>query len=114
MFFSLLLPISTKEVLLLYFFAIMFGLAYGGNACSQSPLIAEIFGLKSHGAIMGALNTGFTSGATMGPFVAGLLFDIDGNYNTAFLAIGFSSILGLTLAMVLKRKMKYSLPKLYC
>lgn len=110
MFFSLLLPISTKEVLLLYIFAILFGLAYGGNACSQSPLTAEIFGLKSHGAIMGALNIGFTSGATMGPFVAGLLFDIDGNYNTAFLAIGSFCFLGFIFAMVLKRKMQYSLP----
>jgi MFS family permease len=104
MFIALILPISVKAVFLLYIFAIMFGLAYGGNACSQSPLTAEMFGLKSHGEIMGALNTGFTSGATMGPFVAGFLFDLNGNYNTAFLLIGFSSFLGLSLAMVLKHK----------
>jgi len=34
---SVLFRISTKLTLLLYFFAIMFGLAYGGNASSQSP-----------------------------------------------------------------------------
>jgi MFS family permease len=109
MFVSLLLPISAKEVSLLYIFAIMFGLAYGGNACSQSPLTAEMFGLKSHGAIMGALNIGFTSGATMGPFLAGFLFDINGDYYTAFLVIGSFSFLGFTFAMILKHKMQYGL-----
>ena len=107
MFFSLLITISTQEVLLLYLFAVMFGLAYGGNACSQSPLTAEMFGLKSHGAIMGALNIGFTFGATMGPLVAGFLFDITGNYNTAFLVTGSSSLMGCFIAVILKRKRQF-------
>ena len=76
MSFSLLIAIATQEVILLYMFAVMFGLAYGGNACSLSPLAAEMFGLRSHGAITGALNTGFTFGATMGPLVSGLWFSI--------------------------------------
>lgn len=109
MFLSLLITISTQEILLLYLFAVMFGLAYGGNACSQSPLTAEMFGLKSHGAIMGALNIGFTFGATMGPLVAGFLFDINGNYNTAFLVTGSISLMGCFIAVILKRKRQFVL-----
>lgn len=111
MFFSLMITIFTREVLLLFIFAVMFGLAYGGNACSQSPLTAEMFGLKSHGAIMGALNNGFTFGATMGPLVAGFLFDINGNYNTAFLVIGSIALIGCFLSMILKRKRQFVLSR---
>jgi MFS family permease len=104
MILSLALPIAAQQTPLLYLFATLFGLAYGGNACSQSPLVAEIFGLKAHGAIMGALNTGFTSGATLGPFVTGFLFDIYGTYDAAFLVIGGVSLVGFTLAIVLAHR----------
>jgi MFS family permease len=106
MFFSLWLPISTTAEFLLYLFAILFGLAYGGNASSQSPLTAQMFGLKSHGVIMGALNTGFTSGATMGPLAAGFLFDIGGNYTTAFFVIVAISFIGCMLSLILDRKIR--------
>lgn len=104
MLVSLVFPISTHELWLLYLFATLFGVSYGGNACSQSPLVADLFGLKSHGEIMGALNIGFTLGATMGPFAAGFLFDINGNYSSAFLVIGACSFIGCILAMVLKQE----------
>jgi hypothetical protein len=44
----------------------------------------------------------------MGPFIAGLFFDINGNYKMAFLVIEFFSFIGFTLAMVLKRRIPYS------
>ena len=69
MFFSLLFLIPARLDRALYLFSIMFGLAYGGNATSQSPLVAGLFGLHSHGIIMGAVNNGFTFGGTLGPIV---------------------------------------------
>ena len=35
-----------------------------------------------------------TCGATVGPLVAGFLFDVDDNYNTAFIVIGAFSFIG--------------------
>ncbi len=101
MFLSLMLPVSSKEILLLYTFAVLFGLAYGGNACSQSPLTAEMFGLMAHGAIFGALNIGFTSGATLGPFLTGFLFDVNNNYTAAFVLVGVFALAGFGFALAL-------------
>ena len=65
----------------------------GKSTIAATGLVASI------GAIMGALYCGFTSGGTMGPLVAGFLFDINGNYYSAFLVIGSFSFLGCALAM---------------
>jgi len=98
---SLFWLISVKETWLLYLFAIAFGLAYGGNATSQSPLVATLFGLRSHGFIMGVINNGFTVGATLGPIAAGSLFDVTGSYQLAFLVIAAMAFLGLVLTLML-------------
>jgi MFS family permease len=102
MFFSISIPVLTDTMSLLYVFSALFGLAYGGNACSQSPLVAELFGLESHGVIMGAVNTGFTTGATFGPLAAGFLFDIYGSYTSAFFMVGAFAFIGFALGVLLK------------
>jgi predicted MFS family arabinose efflux permease len=93
-----------KETWLLYLFALVFGLAYGGNATSQSPLVATLFGLQSHGIILGTVNNGFTIGATLGPVVSGSLFDLFRDYRAAFLFISFVAISGLVLTLFLRPK----------
>jgi MFS family permease len=110
MVFSLLWLTPTRQALLLYLFAVVFGLAYGGNATSQSPLVATLFGLQSHGIIMGTVNNGFTVGATLGPFVSGALFDKMGDYEAAFLSNAFLSFMGLMLSILLKPKKALRVP----
>jgi MFS family permease len=110
MVFSLLWLTPTRQALFLYLFAVVFGLAYGGNATSQSPLVATLFGLQSHGIIMGTVNNGFTVGATLGPFVSGALFDKMGDYEAAFLINAFLSFMGLMLSILLKPKKALSVP----
>ncbi|MBW1801366.1 MAG: MFS transporter [Deltaproteobacteria bacterium] len=95
---------SARDTWLLYLFAVVFGLAYGGNGAAQSPLVATLFGLKSHGIILGTVNNGFTVGATVGPIASGFLFDFTGNYRTAFLVIAAVAVAGLTLTVLLRPK----------
>lgn len=99
---SLLWLTIVRETWPLYAFAMVFGLAYGGNATSQSPLIAALFGLRSHGVIMGSVNNGFTIGATLGPVAGGSLFDRIGNYEAAFLVIAGVALSGLLLTLCLR------------
>jgi MFS family permease len=91
-----------REAWGLYLFAAVFGLAYGGNATSQSPLVATLFGLQSHGLIMGAVNNGFTVGAALGPVAVGSLFDLMGDYRAAFLVIAAVAVAGLVLTLFLR------------
>ena len=102
---SLFWLVPVKETLFLFLFAIAFGFAYGGSATSQSPLLASLFGLRSHGLIFGVVNNGFTIGATLGPVAAGALFDLTGSYRLAFFMLAAVAVFGLGLTIWLKMQM---------
>jgi OFA family oxalate/formate antiporter-like MFS transporter len=86
----------------LYLFAAVFGFAFGGCAAAESPLVAGLFGLTSHGLILGVMNLlGFTFGAAVGPFIAGHIFDITSSYQLAFIVAGAVSVGGLVLTVLL-------------
>ena len=74
------------ELWMFYLFAIVYGLAYGGIDPPIVASIGEIFGLQSVGTIMGALVVGWGLGAAMGPYLGGLIFDLSGSYQFAFLS----------------------------
>lgn len=98
---SLLWLTLSRETWMFYLFAVVFGLAYGGFSVSMSPLMAALFGIRSHGLISGLANNGFTVGAAIGPIVAGFIFDITGGYTISFLVLAAVSIIGLILALFL-------------
>ena len=82
----------------LYLFAGAFGFAYGPCASLASPLIARLFGLTSHGLILGVTSLSLTTGAAIGPVLAGHIFDVTNSYQVAFLVSGAISAVGLLLA----------------
>lgn len=103
---TLLLLIPINNTILFYLWAAVYSFGIGGGTAMESTVVAELFGLKSHGLILGAVSFGFTAGAAVGPLVTGYLYDIMGNYQLAFLlsaAIGFG---GLILAAFLKPSQK--------
>jgi MFS family permease len=85
-----------------FIFAILVGLAGGGMASSMSPMVASLFGLKSHGVIFGFCGFGCTIGQAVGPYIVGWLFDISQNYSIALSVCAVIALLGLTLALILK------------
>jgi MFS family permease len=85
----------------LFAFAIVFGFAYGGSATSSISLVALLFGVKSLGLILALVNIGFTTGAAMGPLMAGYIFDITGSYQIAFIVSAIVGIIGLILTVLL-------------
>jgi len=93
--------VPATETWMLYLFAIIFGFASGGCIMSESPLVAELFGLRSHGLILGVTSFGYCIGAAAGPFLAGYIFDVTGSYSVAFLVCAAASVLGLILSAVL-------------
>jgi len=84
-----------------YLFGIVSGLGYGGIVAVLSPLVAELFGLRAHGTILGmiAFNTAF---GAIGPLIAGRIFDVSGSYQLGFLAAAILCVLGLILVLFLK------------
>jgi MFS family permease len=99
---SFLLLILTNELWALYPFAVVFGLSYGGFSAVQSPLVAESFGLKAHGAIFGLVAFSANVGGAMGSFVAGRIFDISGSYYWAFILSVILCLAGMVLSILIK------------
>jgi MFS family permease len=93
-----------KVVWLVFVVAGLFGFANGTCVASQSPLVALLFGLSSHGVILGFLSFGFTSGGAFGPWLSGIVFDIAGSYRLAFLMCTAVSLAGLVLTLFLEPK----------
>ncbi len=98
---ALLRLVGATEMWTLYLCAAVSGFANGGMGTSESPLVAELFGLKSHGLILSMAGAGFTFGAAVGPLVAGYLFDRTGSYQVSFIVSAGISILGLILTLLL-------------
>jgi MFS family permease len=87
-----------------FMLAVMIGFTQGGVGSSQSPLIASLFGLKSHGLIFGSIGFGSTFGAAVGPFIAGYIFDQTGSYHWALLMCAAASLIALVFAFFIKEK----------
>ncbi len=84
---------------MLFAFALVYGFAHGGFYTVMSPTVAEIFGLKSHGAIFGLIYFFGTLGGAFGPVVAGRLFDVQQTYTTAFWLLLALAVFGLIVML---------------
>ena len=82
---------------MLFLFAVVYGFAHGGFYTVLSPTVAELFGLKSHGAIFGLVYFFGTLGGSFGPVVAGRIFDLQQSYDSAFWLLAGLAVLGLIL-----------------
>ena len=94
--------ILAKELWAFFLFAILLGVAFGNCSTQESPIVAWLFGLASHGVLLGFLVFSFTIGAAIGPVVFGYIFDVTGNYQLAFLVYAAISIVAIILTILLK------------
>ena len=99
---ALFVLIAARELWMFYLFAVLFGFGWGGVSALMSPAVAELFGLKAHGAILGMVLFISTVGGGIGPLVAGRIFDITGSYQLVFLICAVFSVAGLILASLLR------------
>lgn len=90
-----------------YFFAIFFGLNYGGTFVLLQLMVAKYFGTRDYGKILGAVTVIETIGAMSGTLITGRLADADGgDYTRAF--YGLILVTGLSLAAVVGLNLIYS------
>ena len=79
---------NSVPVFFLSAFAIGFG--YGGFLSDFIALAGDLFGMKSMERVWGLLETAYGLGGLLGPILAGIYFDVYGNYfGILVVAIGF-------------------------
>jgi len=93
--------IFTEDVGILFLLSALFGFGFGLGVII-SPFVAEIFGLKSHGAILGIIVLGYSTGSAVGPLLAGNIFDIYNSYQLAFILNAAIACIGLLLSFLIK------------
>ncbi len=87
-----------------YLFSISFGFAYGGMQVLFSPLVAELFGTRSHGVILATGALVGSVGAAVGPIIAGSLFDAFGSYTIAFILCAMLAFMGAASSLLLQKR----------
>ncbi len=103
MFISFIWLIFSGNLWMLILFGIVFGFGWGTFFVPINPLAAELFGMRSLGVIAGALNMGITIGATVGPVIAGYIYDIQKSYRLDFIFLAATSLIAIVLLLALKR-----------
>jgi len=100
---SMLLPIFGSSPWILWLFVVAFGFGYGGLASIFPLATAELFGVQSMGSLFGILLLGSTIGGSVGPLLAGSVFDLTGSYRFAFVCCVLFMGIGIALATGIKK-----------
>jgi OFA family oxalate/formate antiporter-like MFS transporter len=99
---SLVWLIFSRELWMLYTFAVLFGFAYG--EVPQMPImVGHFFGLHSVMALAGAMSAATRAGGSLGSWLGGKIFDVSQSYSTAFIMMVIVAFLALATALVLKK-----------
>jgi MFS family permease len=102
--FSQMLLITANTVWVFYLVAVLSGIGIGGAVLLRSTITAELFGLHSHGEISGAIMCISSIGCSVGPLLAGYVFDVSGEYRWAFIITLGICIAGMATAWILKSR----------
>jgi MFS family permease len=76
-----------REAWMLYLFAAIYGVAHGSFFTLISPTVARLFGIGSHGVLLGIVLFSGNLGGAIGPVVAGYIFDLTDSYQLVFLLL---------------------------
>jgi MFS family permease len=91
-----------NQTWMLYIFAVIYGFAHGAFFAIISPLVAELFGIKSHGTNLGIVFFVGMSGGAVGPIITGRIFDITHSYQISFMIMLGVGILSFILACLIR------------
>jgi sugar phosphate permease len=94
---------STPGVI--YIFAVIFGIAFGGDYMIIPLMAAELFGLKVMGRVMGLVLTMDGLAEALSPMLVGYLHDLSHNYVNGFAALIGMAVIGAIAVALLPKKM---------
>ena len=74
-------------------------------------LIGECFGLVSFGTVSGSVGLFVSSGAAIGPTIAGVIYDATHSYRKAFIIFAVVSLMAMLAILFAKPPRKFPIPK---
>lgn len=103
MLIGLFLLLTVRDLWAFYVFAVIYGFGWGIVVTSRSIIPADLFGLHSYGSILGIILFLYTIGGTLGPVIAGYIFDVSQHYQLAFILITCLCALSIAMTFLLRR-----------
>lgn len=94
--------LAAKHAWMLFLFASIYGFAHGAIYTLLSLVVAELFGIKSHGVLFGIVWFCGNMGGAIGPLVTGRIFDLTGNYQTAWMILIGMTVMGIIMISAIK------------
>ncbi|MQG07229.1 MAG: MFS transporter [SAR202 cluster bacterium] len=78
---------------------ILYSSSQGGSAVIPNALMADYFGIKHYGTIMGFRSILVTFGVIAGPIISGATFDNYGSYKFAFMFFAFINLIAFVMVI---------------
>ena len=103
-YFSLLFVRNPSAIVFLSIFILACGMATGGGPPVFAAFLTDRLQGPRLGYLLGLQNIGFGIGATLGPLLAGMLFDRLGGYGAAFMIMVASMILSSAVVSAAARR----------
>ena len=91
----------SSELWHLAIFIVTWGVGFGASIPVRFALIADLFGRRHYGSIMGTLMTTSAIFGVIAPVLVGWLFDIRGNYREPFALMAFSVLIAIPMILTL-------------
>lgn len=101
---SLLWLLVAQTVWSLYLFAVIFSFGFSCGGVLMPSMVADLFGFRSYGSLLGVGNFSACIGCATGPVIAGYLFDTTGDYSQAFILIAVMGLINVGLILLLKER----------
>ena len=98
----------SNHISVLYLGTLVFGLTMGSILMMQSLIIGECFGLVSFGTVSGLAGLFVSSGAAIGPTIAGVIYDATQSYRKAFIIFAAASLMAMLAICFAKPPLKVS------
>jgi len=94
----------SSEIWHLAIFVILWGFGFGASIPVRFALIADLFGRRHYGSIMGTLMTTSAVFGVIAPVLVGWLADIRENYREPFVLMAFSVVIAIPMILTLGRE----------
>ena len=101
---ALLLFLPFKGLISLYIISALFGLFQGGIVPTYAIIVREFFPPCEAGTRVGAVITATLFGMALGGWMSGVIFDLTGSYQAAFVNGIFFNIANVSIALFLLKR----------
>lgn len=97
---ALAILLTTKNLGLIYIYAILFGISYGALVTALPIFVGGYYGRTHYAQILGLIFPLGIAAEAVGPVLAGAIYDATTTYTLAFVAVAVFSLVGLVCAIL--------------